>query len=391
MLRNGVRPGWPALLLLVFWIYFTYLLLPRLHRILTRLYLPGYFIGRTRTSDGLLGDPVNLGLLGDEAQVHTVMRAAGWTMADRLDVGSGLNIVQNTLRRRSYPSAPVSPLHLFDRRQDFAYQRQVAGSPAKRHHVRLWRCPEGWLLPGGFATDWLAAATYDRSVGLSLFTLQVTHKIEEDIDVERDFVVSTMTEAEPQVRVAVLESFSSGYHARNGGGDRIRTDGDLPILDVREVQPADAMPVTALPEPDVPTGRPATTTVGGTIALLRAAAYIVLLVVLFAAPGHTTFFAEFGLSHSDVDQATPVLASILAGAAFVDAWLGIAILAGRNWARIGLMGVCAATATAGLAASLGRSGHPIGLASLPSLGASVLVLMALSSPTARDWALRGRR
>lgn len=42
--------------------------LPRLHRILTRIYVPDYFIGRTRTSDGLLGDPVNLALLGRSFQ-----------------------------------------------------------------------------------------------------------------------------------------------------------------------------------------------------------------------------------------------------------------------------------------------------------------------------------
>ena len=70
LVREGVRPGWPMLLLVVFWVLVTYLLLPRLHRILTRIYVPGYFIGRARTSDGLLGDPVNLALLGHEAQVH---------------------------------------------------------------------------------------------------------------------------------------------------------------------------------------------------------------------------------------------------------------------------------------------------------------------------------
>ena len=63
-------PGWQLLLLVVFWVLLTYLLLPRLHRILTRIYVPGYFIGRAHTSDGLLGDPINLAFLGDEAQVH---------------------------------------------------------------------------------------------------------------------------------------------------------------------------------------------------------------------------------------------------------------------------------------------------------------------------------
>src|SRR6187397_3143262 len=78
LLRDGIRPGWPWLLLIVFWVFFSYLLLPRLHRILTRLYIPGYFIGRARTSDGLLGDPVNLALLGSEGQLHHALHAGGW-------------------------------------------------------------------------------------------------------------------------------------------------------------------------------------------------------------------------------------------------------------------------------------------------------------------------
>ena len=177
---------------MVFWLFFTYLLLPRLHRILTNLYVPGYFLGRARTSDGLLADPVNIALLGREAQVHRALDRAGWVRADDVTSRSSIGIITSTLRRRSYPAAPVSPLHLFDRQQDFAYQQEVAGSPSKRHHVRFWRCPDGWLLPGGYAVDWLAAGSFDRSVGLSLFTFQVTHKIDEHTDVERDFVVHTI-------------------------------------------------------------------------------------------------------------------------------------------------------------------------------------------------------
>ncbi len=120
LLVQGIRPGWPMLLLVLFWVVVTYLLLPRLHRILTRVYVPGYFIGRARTSDGLLGDPVNITFLGEEGQVHAVMTAAGWIRADDLSLASGRKIVTSTLSRRSYPQAPVSPLHLFDRQQDFA-------------------------------------------------------------------------------------------------------------------------------------------------------------------------------------------------------------------------------------------------------------------------------
>ncbi|GAA1995945.1 LssY C-terminal domain-containing protein [Microbacterium ulmi] len=220
---------------ILFWALLAYLVLPRLHRILTTIYVPEYFIGRARTSDGLLGDPVNLAFMGVEEQLHAVMREARWTRADPVTPRSSWRIVTATLTRRSYDEAPVSPLFLFGRQQDFAYQQEVAGNPAQRHHVRFWRCPDGWLLPGGRRVDWVAAGTFDTAVGLSLFTLQITHRIDADTDVERDHIVKTVTDADPRVAVDVIRDFSSGYHARNGGGDSIRTDGDLPIVDVRGV------------------------------------------------------------------------------------------------------------------------------------------------------------
>ncbi|MBM7503079.1 LssY C-terminal domain-containing protein [Agromyces aurantiacus] len=236
LLSQSFEFGWLGVLFfVVFWLVLAYLVLPRLHRILTTIYVPDYFIGRTRTSDGLLGDPVNLAFDGSEAALHAAMTAAGWTRADEVTLASGWRIVTSTLSRRSYDEAPVSPLFLFGRQQDFAYQQEVSGNPAKRHHVRFWRTPDGWLLPGGRRVDWLAAGTFDRAVGFSLFTLQVTHKIDADIDVERDHILATLTAAVPSARIEVLHDFSTGYHSRNGGGDTIRTDGDLPVVDVAAV------------------------------------------------------------------------------------------------------------------------------------------------------------
>ncbi|MEB0307598.1 LssY C-terminal domain-containing protein, partial [Cryobacterium sp. 10I1] len=96
-------------------------------------------------------------------------------------------------------------------------------NPAKRHHVRFWRCPDGWLLPGGTRVDWLAAGTFDRAVGFSLFTLQITHKIDENTDIERDHIVDSLLHAGSGARVHLIRDFASGYHARNGGGDTIQT------------------------------------------------------------------------------------------------------------------------------------------------------------------------
>jgi hypothetical protein len=241
---------WGIAFFVLFWLVLAYLVLPRLHRILTTIYVPDYFIGRARTSDGLLGDPVNLALDGEEEQLHTALVAAGWTRADDVGLTSSLRIVSSTVTRRSYDEAPVSPLFLFGRQQDFAYQQEVEGNPARRHHVRFWRTPDGWPLPGGRRVDWLAAGTFDRAVGFSLFTLQVTHKIDADTDVERDHIVTTVLAANPAARVDVLRDFSTGYHSRNGGGDTIRTDGDLPVIDVRGV------PIAAIESADAAVATP---------------------------------------------------------------------------------------------------------------------------------------
>lgn len=229
--QQGLQNSWLNLaLLFLFWAFTAYLTLPRLHAIFTRIYVPEYFIGRTRTNDGLLGDPINLGFRGTAEQIHEVMTQAGWSRADDITLKSSWGIVKSTLTRKSYPEAPISPLQLFGNIQAFAYQLEVDGNPLKRHHVRFWKSPEGWVLPGGQKVDWVAAATYDTGVGFSFFTLQITHRIDAETDYERDYILDTIQYVSPGTDVQVIEDFSTGYHSRNGGGDNIVTDGNLPIV-----------------------------------------------------------------------------------------------------------------------------------------------------------------
>lgn len=223
----------PILAFLALWLVMAYVFLPRIQRILAKIYVPDYFVGRARTGEGLLGDPINLAVLGTEEALLQAMQDGGWTRADDLSFRSGLRLVRCTLLHRRYPAAPVSPLFLFTRRQDFAFEQEIVGKPSRRHHVRFWKCPEGWYLPGGLRVDWVGAGTYDRSVGFSVFTLQITHKIGEDTDLERDYVLETMQRGGTVASVHWVQNYFSGYHSRNGGGDAISTDGNLPIIRVK--------------------------------------------------------------------------------------------------------------------------------------------------------------
>lgn len=88
-------------------------------------------------------------------------------------------------------------------------------------------------MPGGFQADWLAAATYNKNVGLSLFTGQITHKIDANIDKERDFVIDSLNTKKTIENVNVIKHFTNSYHGRNGGGDKIFADGSLPFVTVK--------------------------------------------------------------------------------------------------------------------------------------------------------------
>ncbi|MEV7662576.1 LssY C-terminal domain-containing protein [Paenarthrobacter sp. NPDC089316] len=382
--------GWGQLwFYFFFWAFLAYLLLPRLHRILTTIYVPGYFIGRARTSDGLLGDPVNVALLGDESRIHAIMRAAGWTKADDITFGSSRRIISSTVFRRSYSEAPVSPLYLFDRQQDFAYQQEVDNNPGKRHHVRFWRCPDGWLLPGGHKVDWLAAGTYDRSVGFSLFTLQITHKIEQNSDVERDHIVSTVSAAVPAVSVQVIKDFSTGYHSRNGGGDSISTDGDLPIIDARRV-PVPARQSSS--QTDSRDRRPAPTMMGAALVVARSIAAFILAMTLLTS---SEVVAELTTGGDPLDpQTTTAVVTFIAIVVLLfglgEIFLAWRIVLGSNGARVVAMGLSSVSVVVQAIDYFTGSTNITLEAGLSGLATDILVLLALSSQRARVYAKRQR-
>lgn len=413
------RSSWWSLLLLVpFWALVAYLVLPRLQTLITAIYVPGYFIARTRTSDGLLGDPVNLAVDGTARQIHEAMTACGWVLADDITLRSSWGIIASSVFRRSYPAAPVSPLQLFGRKQCLAYQQEVEGNAAQRHHVRFWRCPDGWLLPGGHRVQWLGAGTYDRSVGLSLFTLQITHKIDADIDVERDYIVDSLRFHMPQTSVEVLKNFSTGYHHRNGGGDVIHTDGDMPVVNltvvpVSEVSAADLAPgvVRAArgyddphtegglaagdadrPADDVPPDpghlpRPLALTAGCSLIALTV---VVLLILAIRDLVDGVDLDEFaGLEPSEVVPVTIILALFIGATYGAMGVLAALAYLGRARPRVWLLTM---TAVSMISTEYGRftldADHDTFLGGYPVLAVNVLVLLLLSSMDTRTWTRR---
>ncbi len=215
------------------WFITAYLALPRLHRFLSGIYVPDHFIGRSRTADGILSDPVNMALNGSRKDLISAMEAAGWTIAEDINPGSLWRVIKAVIFNQSYPSAPMSRAYMFGKKHSVGFEIQVGGSPRVRHHVRFWKTPRNWYMPGGHQVDWVGAATYDKNVGMSLFTLQFTHAIHANADRERDFLIKSLKDAGRLSKSRHIDHFFSAYKARNGFGHEYITDGSMVIADLK--------------------------------------------------------------------------------------------------------------------------------------------------------------
>jgi hypothetical protein len=132
-------------------------------------------------------DPVTLFFVGSPSELARAFRAAGWTGSRDNSVSAGLLAIRAIAEDRAYSDAPMRTLLLDGAEPDFSFQKAL-NTFSKRHHLRIWNRPGTWE---GRAV-WASAATQDIGAIFSLRPFGVTHEIENDVDFERDKVVSDL-------------------------------------------------------------------------------------------------------------------------------------------------------------------------------------------------------
>ena len=189
-------------------IYFilAYLFLPRIIYILVLLFHRSRIPRYTHAPDGVLADPVNIILFGNEQYLLEAFEEAGWDKADPITPRTTWKMFRAFFWNKPYPKAPFSPLFLFGRKQDYGFQKQIGDSPRTRHHVRFWAAniekeidlesPLYWMRKKAVDMDkplmWVGAASKDVGFGLARFTYQLTHSVDEEVDKEREFIIDSL-------------------------------------------------------------------------------------------------------------------------------------------------------------------------------------------------------
>jgi LssY C-terminus len=186
-----------------------------------------------RVSDhgGKLGDMVNVVLIGYKDQVLDVFKAAGWVEVDSSVEGTVLSALSDTLARKDYLTMPMSKLYLFGRSQDYGLVHAQAVKVAKsRHHLRLWKST--YEVDG--RPVWCVAATHD--IGFERdkrFKILPTHKIDPNVDAEREYVNETLSSTGFVAESAHIKPSQPVTDASTASGEQFHSDGQELVVVLR--------------------------------------------------------------------------------------------------------------------------------------------------------------
>jgi len=149
--------------------------------------LPPTVLGPDQATEG---DPLNIVVVGEGEKILMAFGERNWDITETTTTRSALRTAMSSVLGGEYRTSPVSPLYLFERRQDFAIQK-TRHTLDERNHLRLWLAPvtvEGQDV-------WLGQISCDIGVKLTEKTF-ITHKIDPDVDEARNYLLFDMLETD---------------------------------------------------------------------------------------------------------------------------------------------------------------------------------------------------
>jgi LssY C-terminus len=186
---------------------------------------------RVADKQGNPGDMVNFLIVGSEDDMQKVFTTAGWVKVDADVKDTILHGVLESLSKESYLTMPMSPLYLFGHAQDYGWAHAEPISVVRsRNHLRIWKSP--FQVQG--ETLWVGAATHDIGFERDERNNGITHKIDPDIDLERDYVEKTLASTGLVAQIFHFLPDKPLKEARTATGGTFHSNGQVLILKLQE-------------------------------------------------------------------------------------------------------------------------------------------------------------
>jgi hypothetical protein len=188
---------------------------------------------RVMDAEGNPGDNTNFVVPASEQKVLAAFEAAGWVKVDRTKQSAVVQGLLATLSKQAYLQLPMSELMLFGRAQDYGLAHaEPISVVAQRHHLRLWKAP--------FQVDgqdlWVGAATHDigfdydaRKSGVAS-VIPTTHKIDPNVDDEREFVGRSLEETGQVAKLSYITPSQPSKEAKTATGATFHSDGRVLVI-----------------------------------------------------------------------------------------------------------------------------------------------------------------
>ncbi len=180
---------------------------------------------RATSKASVPSDLVNMMFVGSRKQLVEAFEAAGWTRPSARTMRSRIQNVRAFVEGVGYRAAPMSMLLLNETEPDMSWQKSL-NDVSKRHHVRVWKQAETW----DGQEIWAGAATRDINFAYMRPGSAWTHRIEEDIDRERDKIAYDFQFTSCTDLVDFWDRPGAPLSAKNASGDPMSTDGRIAII-----------------------------------------------------------------------------------------------------------------------------------------------------------------
>ncbi len=181
----------------------------------------------TETLLGHRQEPLSFIIIAkNDQRLVDLFKDAGWTLADDVNIFSVYKIAKASLLKESYPQAPMTPDFWNSETHNFGFEKETAADNVRtRHHVRFWKT--------NYAADngeniYVGAASFDSGIKWGV-TWGVTHKINPNIDAEREFLFKDLQKTGKLLNIEKMQ-FVKPKLGSNFAGDLFFTDGKLYLL-----------------------------------------------------------------------------------------------------------------------------------------------------------------
>ena len=183
---------------------------------------------RVTNAEGREGDMLNLIFQAKEEDLQEAFEHAGWVKVEK---SKRLIFWHLLWQRKHYTKLPMDRLYVFGRAQDYSYALPDPLSiVARRHHLRIWKT--------GHAVDgvplWVAAATHDVSIHLVKHKFRLFHRIDPNVDAERDFIAGNLSETKRLTREEYVNSPQPVSGAQTATGQAYYSDSRMLLLELHQ-------------------------------------------------------------------------------------------------------------------------------------------------------------